>query len=91
MTTRAEIAEWFDRGVAQGATHLIVVCDTFNYEDYPAFATGAKDVHEKYAHYDKQNMQRIVEVYDLHADKQEQMAASRVMRMPPAPANFVTT
>lgn len=31
-TTQQEISEWFDRGVKEGATHMIVVCDTFDYE-----------------------------------------------------------
>ena len=44
MTTKHEIAQWFDRGVSEGATHMIVVCDTFDHEDYPVYVTPSDDV-----------------------------------------------
>lgn len=33
--TQEEIRAWLLEGKAQGATHTIIVCDTFDYEDYP--------------------------------------------------------
>ena len=30
-TTKEEIGKWFDSGVKQGATHLLVVCDTYDW------------------------------------------------------------
>lgn len=80
--TREDVSGWFDRGVAQKATHLIVVCDTFSHEDYPCFATGDTDAIEKHHHYDGKNMQRVVEVYDLRADKAEQINEHRAMHLP---------
>jgi len=80
--TRQDIEGWFDRGVAQKATHLIVVCDTYDHDDYPCFANGDSDVIEQYGYYNGKNMQRVMEVYDLRADKAEQMNEHRAMRLP---------
>jgi len=34
-TTREQIRGWLERGVvADGATHMVVACDTFDWEDY---------------------------------------------------------
>ncbi len=80
--TKPEISSWFDRGIAEGATHMIVVCDTFDYDDYPVFCSSDKDCIEKHAHYDGLNMQRVMEVYDLSADKGAQLDERRAMRLP---------
>lgn len=82
MTSKTEIENWFDRGVKQGATHMIVVCDTFDHEDYPAYANDDVEALEKHKHFNGQNMQRVMEVYDLRCNKSEQMNERRVMRLP---------
>ena len=80
--TKDEISIWFDRGVAQKATHMIVVCDTLDHEDYPCFASSDADAIEQHSYYDGKNMQRVMEVYDLRAGKAEQMSERRAMRLP---------
>lgn len=65
---RSEIEEWLHSGDAAGATHMIVVCDTFNYEDYPVYVQPDKDVFKEIARFDEVNMQRVVEVYNLSQD-----------------------
>lgn len=65
MTSVAELTEWFDLGVEQGATHMIVVCDTFDYEDYPVWVMPGKNVREVEQEYSSAPMQRIMEVYIL--------------------------
>jgi hypothetical protein len=62
---RLDILCWFDEGVRKGATHLIVVCDTFNYEDYPIYVMPGEDARKKAAEKDGSNMQKVMEVYDL--------------------------
>lgn len=72
--TRADIEGWFDSGVAQGATHMIVKCDTFDWSDYPVYVTPDEDVHER----DEGNKDRTMEVYLLDpARKAEQMVMHR--------------
>ena len=77
MTTREEIGEWFDRGVADGATHMIVVCDTFSYEDYPVYVSATENVIEVRDKYNGPNMQRVMEVYSLKKNKEEQLSRNR--------------
>lgn len=84
-TSREMIAAWFDRGVQQGAAYMLVVCDTFEYEDYPVFAKDEKTAREAYEKYRSgDNMQRLMEVYRLTDDKAEQLAESRCFRLPKA-------
>jgi hypothetical protein len=78
MTTPNEILQWFEEGVARGATHMVVVCDTFDHEDYPVFVEPGQDAREVAAQYDGKNMQRLMEVYDLTGDKHVQLAEPRV-------------
>lgn len=73
MTTKQDIERWFDQGVADGHTHLIVVCDTFSYEDYPVYVDPSDDPIEVHHKYDGINMQRVMEVYNLSMDKEEQL------------------
>jgi hypothetical protein len=82
VTTKEEIGQWFDYGVKETATHMIVVCDTFSHDDYPAYVHTLSEFWERYKYYDNQNMQRIMEVYDLGADKAEQMREHRCRRTP---------
>ena len=81
MTTREEIADWFDRGVKDGAAFMIVVCDTFDHEDYPVYASVASYPAVYDSHHGK-NMQRIMEVYDLGMDKSTQLGERRAFHPP---------
>jgi hypothetical protein len=76
-TTKKDISEWFDRGVRYMATHLIVVCDTFDYEDYPVYVSREESVNERVDYFRKQDMQKVMEVYDLSKDKEEQLNQHR--------------
>lgn len=77
MTTRNDIKAWFEQGREQGATHLIVVVDDFDYTDYPVFVKPEDDIQKKIAEYDGKNMQRIMEVYRLSDDMETQLNERR--------------
>jgi hypothetical protein len=75
MTTRDEIANWFDRGVAEGKRYMVVMCDTFDHSDYPMYfetADGARAAIKTPG-----SMTRFMEAYDLHADKAAQLNERR--------------
>jgi len=76
MTTKSTIASWFDRGVAEGASHMIVICDTFDYEDYPVFVDTAEEARDRFNN--PGEMQRVMEVYNLKMDKEAQLNQNRV-------------
>jgi hypothetical protein len=76
-TTRAQIGGWFD-DAPEGATHMIIVCDTFDYSDYPAYFVSADDARTELDAIRQDNFRRAMEVYDLRKSKAEQIAADRV-------------
>ena len=76
------ISSWFDEGKSQGYQYMIVVCDTFDHEDYPVYAKGATECYEKYDQHNFQNMQRVMEVYDLGQSKQDQLNEYRAFHLP---------
>lgn len=73
-TRREEIRDWLQRGKEQGATHMLVVCDTFDHEDYPVYVLPGQDARAVYREYNGPNMQRVMEVYSYARDLSEQLA-----------------
>ena len=65
-TTPDRIRKWLLEGRQTGATNVIVVCDTFEYDDYPVFVMPGQNPREVAKQYDNVNMQKIMEVYSLH-------------------------
>lgn len=80
MTTKEEFSKWFDDGVAQGAKYMLIICDTFDHEDYPAYASQASECMALNNY--PGEMQRVMEVYDLSADKETQLNEHRAMSLP---------
>lgn len=76
-TSKEEIRSWIKSGQAEGATHMIVVCDTFDYDDYPVYVYTDEDVNKKYAEYNGPNMQKVMEVYNLQKDIEKQLSQHR--------------
>ena len=64
MTTRNDIKQWF-KNAPKGSTHMIVVCDTYDWEDYPSYVKKGEDVREKVNHYATASMSKVMEVYNL--------------------------
>ncbi|MEV0733726.1 hypothetical protein [Polymorphospora sp. NPDC050346] len=80
-TTFEDLSRWFDQGVAQRATHLIVVCDTFDYTDFPVYVQPGEDPRAVVDHEAAKSMQGIHEVYDLRLDKATQLQERRALRL----------
>jgi hypothetical protein len=76
-TSREDIRGWLKEGKKQGATHTIVVCDTFDHEDYPVHVKPGEDVRKKYEEYNGPNMQRVMEVYSHAHDHEAQLNEHR--------------
>lgn len=64
------ISKWYDRGKSENYRYMIVVCDTFDYSDYPIYTTEA-NYSQEYSRASSQG--RIMEVYDLAGDKLKQL------------------
>ena len=74
MTQMHTINGWLDEGIEKGATHVIVMCDTFSYEDYPVYVMPGQNPRDVMP---KGNMKRPVECYDLRKDIDLQLNEGR--------------
>lgn len=76
-TSQAEIKQWVeDAKKDKKVTHVLIVCDTFDYDDYPVEVKEGEDIHKKIKEYSG-NMQRIMEVYSMKMDIKKQLAEHR--------------
>jgi len=87
MTTKVEIKLWFEgalvtEGTVKDYSHMLVVCDTFDHDDYPVYVKRGDSVIDTVKHYDNKSMQRVVEVYDLDIDLEQQLNVDRVWNVP---------
>ena len=79
-TSRDDIRRWLSAARDKGSTHLMVVCDTFSYEDYPVYCATPEACLEKHAR--PGDMQKVMEVYDMTMDIEQQIAQQRTMNLP---------
>jgi hypothetical protein len=77
-TTLEDLKRWFDNGVKLKRTHMVVVCDTFDYEDYPVYVGKGEDLQSIIRRTSGPNMTRVMEVYNLTKPWPE-MHSGRVM------------
>ncbi len=76
--SKADIKKWFEEGILDPSnTHMIVVCDTFDHEDYPVYVTEDKSARVVASEYDNGSMQTVMEVYNLKRDMEEQLSERR--------------
>lgn len=78
MAARFEdIKRWVYSAKEQGCTHLIVVCDTYDHDDYPCYVSKDEDINERIKHFQQADMQRIMEVYKMSMDLEAQLKEHR--------------
>lgn len=75
--TQQDIKRWLEQGNQEGATHVIVVCDTYDHDDYPVYVKPNEDVRLKETQCRAMSMQRVMEVYNLSMNIYEQLAQPR--------------
>ena len=72
--TQEDVQDWIDtaklhnkrtKSKRERITHIISVCDRFNYEDYPVYVKVKDDLEEKKAYFDGKRMQTINEVIEI--------------------------
>lgn len=63
--TKGDVERWFKEGKKKNATHIISVCDTFDWDDYPIYVMKGENLEQKKKQYDGVNMQKINEVIKL--------------------------
>lgn len=75
---KQDIRKWLQRGHVKGATHVIVICDTFDHGDFPILVMPGEDPKQIVKDRDGVNMERVMEVYNLSIDDEVQLAERRV-------------
>ncbi len=76
-TTKDQIRSWVERGKRHGASHVAIVCDTFDYEDFPVEVMPNEDVEARLAEYRGNDCYRIMEVYKMSLDLESQLSERR--------------
>ena len=66
--SKKDFERWLQKAKEMGATHLISVVDTFEYDDYPVYVMPSDNLNEIKKKYDNVNMQRINEVVEITND-----------------------
>lgn len=76
-TSKETIRDWFKDGVKdkQRPRYMIVLCDTFDHDDYPTYQKTEEQARALMK--SPGDMQRVMEVYDLQADMEKQLAMQR--------------
>ena len=79
-TSKEQIRGWLARGKAKKATHMLVVVDTFEYEDYPVYIMPGEKIHTAISVYST-NMQRVMECYSYSLDLESQLNENRAYHL----------
>jgi hypothetical protein len=74
MTTKDEIRGWLECEQARGATHMLVVMDTFDREDYPVYVKPGENPR---AVARGCSGDRVMECYAFHLDLEQQLHEHR--------------
>ena len=75
MTTRDDIQRWAEQGISKGHRYMVVMCDTYDWTDYPKYFNTLADARISINAPGK--MQKYMESYDLQADLASQLAMRR--------------
>lgn len=75
-TTKEDIRRWLQRCADEKCSHMLVICDTFDWSDYPVGVHGEDEARKIYAK--PGEMQKVMEVYRLDMDWDVQLSKRRV-------------
>ena len=76
-TTKEEIRAWLNNAKEKCATHMLVVCDTFDHEDYQVHVMPGESVDEAIKKYNSMKMSKVIEVYAMYLPIETQLAEFR--------------
>lgn len=71
--SKSEIQKWIKKAKNDDCSHLLVICDAFDYMDYPVYVNKNQNINTIVKIYRNKNMNRIMEIYDLNKDISEQI------------------
>ncbi len=80
VISKHEIEEMVKEGVNKGYSHVMIICDKFDYEYYPKYISYDEDVDKIIEHYDSENfsnLEVIEEIYNYDLDLDMQLNEKR--------------
>lgn len=80
--SKQDIVKWINEAVKNNAAYLIVVYDSFDYGDYPVYCSSKEECLEKFDEFNDKNMQKVMEVYDLSLNINDQLNEERAFHLP---------
>ena len=75
-TTKDDIKQMLYYGKDNGYSHMLMVCDTWDYTDYPVYVEEGENIDE-YVKKHSGNMQKVMEVYHYDMDLDAQLQQNR--------------
>ena len=82
--TKEEIAKIVMRGATGEYSHVLICCDTFDYEDYPVYVKYGENIESVVKHYNDYNkMSKVMEVYNYNLDLEMQLNEKRAYHIKP--------
>lgn len=72
-STKEEIRNWLNTGLQQGNSHVLIVCDTFDYSDYPVYIPHGTNPRD----FKVGEMQRVMECYSMDLPFEDQLKEGR--------------
>lgn len=70
-TGKKDILGWVQEGKRIKATHVVVICDTFDYDDYPVYVKVGQDANKIAAEYGAKSMQKVMEIIPVPKRKKK--------------------
>lgn len=79
--TKEDIRGWLQEGKKRGATHVVIAVDTWDHEDFPSYVMPNESVQDRVYRYENKSDCRLMEVYNLSLDIEEQMRQGRAYNL----------
>lgn len=81
-TSKNDIRRWFQKGIENNQDSMMVVCDTYDWSDFPVYTKGLEEFTKRYLEIVSKCMNELMEVYDLKISLDFQMSEHRAFHYP---------
>ena len=78
-TTINRLKDWFLVGQEKEASHMIIVCNTFDWEDFPVYVMKDQNARDICKKYNTHEQSKVMEVYNINKDIESQLSKHRAM------------
>lgn len=60
---------------------MLMVCDEWDFSDFPVYANGGTEARERFGEYEGKSGYHVIEIYDLRLSKDPQMREYRAFHL----------